>query len=609
MKKLLSTCHRLIKGHELVYYLSLVAQVLMIFSQVFSTFLIKVLTDTLNSTAQIEQGMLIANTDIGKAQYVESWVVYVITAGRGTQFLLDNKVLVLVTALLVTAVISALCSLLRMGLRAYVAAIINGSMQLVVFNHLERLPYSYYKKNKSGDLIQTCTRDLDVIRKFLIGDASNFNYTFWMVVLCFSILMSISSTLTLVSLSLFPLMFIYSFLLIKEVRKRYRATDDSEARMTDKISENLAAVRIVKAFNAEQYEISSFKNYLDDYQVKFLSWRKMSAFFFSSSDVFVFGSKVLSLCFGIYLCYTGEINSGTLVLSFLFVNMMVWPLRDVATSLSNMGQYIASSDRILLILDEPIEDVSTGLTPAIKGDIVFDHAGFKYDDADSEVIHDISFSVKAGSTVAIMGKTGSGKSTLSLLLTRLYDYTSGSIKVDGVELKDIQKSYLRRNIVPVLQDPFLFSKSISQNILMANKKASKDEVIRAARIASVHDTIMNFKEGYDTPVGEKGMSLSGGQKQRVAIARTIISNAPVIIFDDSLSAVDTETDLAIRQNLKELEQGTTTFIVTHRVSTARDADLIVVLEDGRVSEMGTHDELIKKPGLYQRVNDIQSKMA
>jgi ATP-binding cassette subfamily B protein len=421
--------------------------------------------------------------------------------------------------------------------------------------------------------------------------------------------MSISWKLTLVSLCLFPLMFVYSFFLIKEVRKRYRATDDSEGRMTDKINQNLAAVRIVKAFNNESYEVSSFEKILDDYRTKFIHWRKMSSFFFSSSDVFVFGSKLLSLIWGIYLCYTGEINAGTLVISFIFVNMMVWPLREVATTLSNMGEYIASSDRVSLILDEPIEDTQSGLTPKIEGNIVFDHVGFKYDDASISVIQDVSFSVKAGQTVAIMGKTGSGKSTLSLLLTRLYDYTEGSIKIDGVELKDIQKSYLRRNVVPVLQDPFLFSKSVKDNILMANKKASPQDVERAAKIAAIHDTIVNFKEGYDTPVGEKGMSLSGGQKQRVAIARTIVSNAPVLIFDDSLSAVDTETDLMIRQNLKNENKGITTFIITHRISTAMDADLIVVLENGRVSEIGQHQDLIKANGLYKRIYEIQSKMA
>jgi ATP-binding cassette, subfamily B, bacterial len=596
MKKLLRICHALTEGHHLVYWVSIIAQVFMVVMSVFSSFLIKVAIDTI-------QGKL------DKAQNLELWVIGIITGNRGADYLYANAVTVLSVSIAVAGVLAAITSLIRMSLRSWVGALINSSMQLTVFDHLERLPYSYYKKNKSGDLIQTCTRDLDVIRKFLIGDVSSLNYTFWIVILCFSILMGISWKLTVVSLSLFPLMFIYSFFLIKSVRKRYRATDDSEGKMTDKINENLSAVRIVKAFNAERYEIDSFETTLVDYKKKFISWRKLSAFFFSSSDIFVFGSKLLALLWGIYLCSQGEITAGDLVLSFTFVNMMVWPLRDVATSLSNMGQYIASSDRVALILDEPLEDVTSGATPSIKGDIVFDHVEFKYDDASVATIHDVSFSVKAGQTVAIMGKTGSGKSTLSLLLTRLYDYTGGSIKVDGTELKDIQKSYLRRNIVPVLQDPFLFSKSISENILMANKKASKDEVVRAAKIAAIHDTITNFKDGYDTAVGEKGMSLSGGQKQRVAIARTIVSNAPVLIFDDSLSAVDTETDWTIRQNLKELEKGTTTFIITHRVSTAKDADLIVVLNDGKVSQLGTHDELIKEPGLYKRIYEIQSKMA
>lgn len=598
MKKLMRISGLLTQGHHLLYWTSVLSQIFMVASQVFASFLTKVLIDTIEGIEQLD-----------KAVYVEKWVIALITGGSGNQYLIDNQATILPTAILVAAVVSALMSLLRMGLRAYTASVINSSMQLTVFDHLERLPYSYYKRNKSGDLIQTCTRDLDVLRKFLIADVSSVNWTFWICLFCFSILMSISWKLTLVSLCLFPLMFVYSFFLIKEVRKRYRATDDSEGRMTDKINQNLAAVRIVKAFNNESYEVSSFEKILDDYRTKFIHWRKMSSFFFSSSDVFVFGSKLLSLIWGIYLCYTGEINAGTLVISFIFVNMMVWPLREVATTLSNMGEYIASSDRVSLILDEPIEDTQSGLTPKIEGNIVFDHVGFKYDDASIAVIQDVSFSVKAGQTVAIMGKTGSGKSTLSLLLTRLYDYTEGSIKIDGVELKDIQKSYLRRNVVPVLQDPFLFSKSVKDNILMANKKASPQDVERAAKIAAIHDTIVNFKEGYDTPVGEKGMSLSGGQKQRVAIARTIVSNAPVLIFDDSLSAVDTETDLMIRQNLKNENKGITTFIITHRISTAMDADLIVVLENGRVSEIGQHQDLIKANGLYKRIYEIQSKMA
>jgi ATP-binding cassette subfamily B protein len=600
MKKLIKTCAEITRGYHTLFWVSLLTQVLMIVAQVFTSFLIKVTIDSINGLATLNESTA--------QSIVEVWVVSIITGNQGNEFLINNRIIILPVAIVCSSIVTGMTSFLRMALRSYLQSCMNGAMQLTLFNHLERLPYSYYKSHKSGDLIQTCTRDLDVLRKFLIADVSDLNYAFWMVLFCFSILMSISWKLTVVSLCLFPLMFIYSFFLIKEVRNRYRVTDDSEAKMTDKINENLAAVRIVKAFNNERYEIDNFEDTLTDYKGKYIRWRKLSAFFFSSSDIFVFMSKALALCWGIYLCFTKEISGGTLVLSFTFVNMMVWPLRQVATILSNLGQYMASSDRVNLIIDEPIEDVTSGLTPAIKGNIVFNHVGFKYDDGDSEVIHDVTFSIKEGQTVAIMGKTGSGKSTLSLLLTRLYDYTQGSIKIDGVELKDIQKSYLRRNIVPVLQDPFLFSKSIQDNIKMAKKDATYEEVKRAAHIAAVDSTITSFKEGYDTPVGEKGMSLSGGQKQRVAIARTIISNAPVIIFDDSLSAVDTETDLAIRQNLKDLEKGTTSIIVTHRISTAKDADLIIVLEDGKVSESGSHEELIKKDGLYRRINDIQSKM-
>jgi ATP-binding cassette subfamily B protein len=601
MKKFWKTIWFLTDDNHALYIWSLVVQLFMVVSQIFLFYLSKVLVDALTPSG--------SGFALDQAQPLENAVVNMITLGQGKQLIYD-KPWILAIVIVVAGVVTALMSFYRMWLRSQTTAYINKTMQLSLFDHLERLPYSFYKKNKPGDMIQTCTRDCDVVRKFIIADISSITYTFYIVVICFAILMSISWKLTLVSLSPFPFMFVYSFFLIKIVRKRYRATDDSEAVMTDKISENLNAVRIVKAYNNERYEINEFEKTLTDYRHKFIHWRKMSSFFFSSSDIFVFGAKTLSLIFSLYLCFQDptEVSPGTVVLAVTYVNMMVWPLRDVATILSNLGQSLASVDRINKILDEPIEDTTSGVTTPIHGNIVFDHTGFSYEDSKTAVIHDISFEIKAGQTVAIMGKTGSGKSTLSQLLTRLYDYTSGSIKVDGVELKDIQKAYLRRNIVPVLQDPFLFSKTIYENIRLANKKATMEDVKWAANIASVDATIASFKDGYDTPVGEKGVTLSGGQKQRVAIARTIMSNAPVLIFDDSLSAVDTETDLAIRSHLKQLKNNTTTILITHRVSTAKDADLIVVLDEGRVAEIGTHDELVAKPGLYQRIYTIQSRM-
>ncbi|HOR21024.1 MAG TPA: ATP-binding cassette domain-containing protein, partial [Bacilli bacterium] len=239
---------------------------------------------------------------------------------------------------------------------------------------------------------------------------------------------------------------------------------------------------------------------------------------------------------------------------------------------------------------------------------IFENVAFKFDDADKPVLQNVNLKITKGATVAVLGKTGAGKSTLAYLLTRLYDPTSGRILIDGQDITGIARAHIRQNVATVLQEPFLFSKSIISNIRIANPNASEEEVYKAARIADIHDNILTFKQGYETPVGEKGVTLSGGQRQRLAIARTIINKAPILIFDDSLSAVDTETDINIRTALKKRSEETTTFIITHRIATAKDADLIVVLEDGTISEQGTHEQLIKKKGLYQRVYEIQTKL-
>ncbi|MFA5422038.1 MAG: ABC transporter ATP-binding protein [Bacilli bacterium] len=594
MKKYLKLIREAMQGIGKIYIFHIFVLLVSVFFMVLSSFISKILIDTIKG-------------DIFDAPKAGSLELFVATVFGGPQFLSEN-LWVFAIIIITIAIAVSLLAFSRFLIRSYIGPGVARNMQLKLFYHIERLPYTFMKKSRSGDVIQTCTRDEEVFRRFLTGDTYSILYTFFIVAFSFVILFSINWKITLVSMILLPFLFIYSFFVIKEVRVRYRRTDDSEGLMTSKIEENLASVRVVKAYNNEAYEIASFEENLSDYRKKFIHWRKLSAFFFSSSDIFVFGQILLTTLYGIYLAYTGEITVGTLVVSFTFVNMMVWPIRDVATILSNMARAVASMDRLMIILNEPVEDIATGVTPKINGEITFENVAFQFDDADKPVLHDVNLKIKKGATVAVLGKTGAGKSTLAYLLTRLYDPTSGRILIDGTDITYIARSHIRQNVATVLQEPFLFSKTILSNIRIANPNASEEEVYKAARIADIHDSILTFKQGYETPVGEKGVTLSGGQRQRLAIARTIINKAPILIFDDSLSAVDTETDINIRTALKKRSEETTTFIITHRIATAKDADFIIVLEDGTISEQGTHDELIKKKGLYQRVYEIQTKI-
>lgn len=590
MKKYLKIMWDITKGHRGAYLFSFVLQFFAITFMLISTFMTKILIDTIQGDAPT--GIIdIYLTDLfGGQAFLRDrlWIFSIIILGLGIS--------------------RALIFWARMLYRGLVEANIGREMQLKLFSHIERLPYPALKKAKSGDYIQTCTRDEETVRSFVTRQLFGVTYTIIILLESFFILWTLSWEIAVITIAVLPVMFIYSFLLVKRVRKLYRATEDSDGLVSAKIEETLSGIRLVKAYNNEKYEIKEFDNHLNDYRHKFIKWRKLSSFFFASSDVFVFGQIVLTTLFGLYLALNNQITVGTLVVAFSFVTMVVWPVRDVAMTLSNLARAIAAMDRINVILHQPLEDIESGLRPDIKGSIDIENMSFQYDDGDEVILKDINLSVKQGETIAIMGKTGSGKSTLSHLLTRLYDYTSGSIKIDGYELKDISKEHIRQKIATVLQEPFLFSKTIINNLKIANRKASMEDIYRAAQIADIHQNILSFKEGYETKVGEKGVTLSGGQKQRLAIARTIINRAPILVFDDSLSAVDTETDMHIRAALKSRQADTTTLIITHRVATAKDADRIIVLEDGRISQMGSHEQLLKVAGLYRRIYDIQTRM-
>jgi ATP-binding cassette subfamily B protein len=588
--KYLKLLYRFTKGYRKRYLLSFGILFFALTFLLLANFSTKILVDTL-------QG-------IAPSGPVDRWLTQLL----GGQTFLRANLWLLATFILFLGFSRALMFLSRLIIRGNMDVNLGRDIQLDLFYHIERLPYSYIKKNKSGDLIQTCTRDLDIVRNFLVRQVNSIVYTIFLTMIAFTLLMTVSWQIALSSTIVLPFMFIYSYILIKRVRKLFKVTEDSDGLVSAKIEETLSGIRLVKAYNNETYEIQQFNDHLNDYRHKFIRWRLNSSFFFASTDIMVFGQIALTSAFGVYLAATGNISVGTFVVALQFVGQVVWPVRDVAMTLSNLAQAMASIDRLNTILNQPLEDIDHGERPVIQGGIEFKNMSFNYDDSDEVVIKDFSLTIKPGETIAIMGKTGSGKSTLSHLLTRLYDYTSGSIKIDGHELKGIAKEHIRRQIATVLQEPFLFSKTIINNLKIANRNATAEDIQKAAQIADIHQSIINFKDGYDTRVGEKGVTLSGGQKQRLVIARTIISKAPILVFDDSLSAVDTETDINIRTALKKRQEQSTTLIITHRVATAKDADKIVVLDQGRIAEVGTHEQLIKQSGLYRRIFDIQTRM-
>ena len=588
--KYIQLLYRFTKGYRKRYLLSFLILFFALTFLLLANFSTKILVDTL-------QG-------VEPSGPIDSFLTNLL----GGQVFLRTNLWVLAIFILFLGGARALMFFSRLMIRGFMDVNLGKDIQLDLFYHIERLPYAYIKKNKSGDLIQTCTRDLDIVRNFLVRQVNSIVYTIFLTSIAFSILLTVSWEIALSSTIVLPFMFLYALVLIKRVRKLFKVTEDSDGLVSAKIEETLSGIRLVKAYNNETYEIQDFKDHLMDYKKKFIKWRLTSSFFFSSTDILVFGQIALTSAFGVYLTATGNISLGTFVVALQFVGQVVWPVRDVAMTLSNLAQAMASIDRLNTILNQPLEDIESGVRPVIQGVIEFNNMSFNYDDSDEVVIKNFSLVIKPGETIAIMGKTGSGKSTLSHLLTRLYDYSSGSVKIDGVELKTIAKDHIRRQIATVLQEPFLFSKTIINNLKIANSNATAEDIQKAAQIADIHKSIINFKDGYDTRVGEKGVTLSGGQKQRLVIARTIISKAPILVFDDSLSAVDTETDMNIRAALKKRQEQSTTLIITHRVATAKDADKIVVLDQGKIAEVGTHEQLIKQSGLYKRIFEIQTRM-
>ena len=448
---------------------------------------------------------------------------------------------------------------------------------------------------------------MDVIRNFVSNQMLEVFRTVFLVVLYLAIMFSMNGKISLIALAFIPVVAAYSGIFYAKIAKRFRAADEAEGELSSTVQENLTGVRVVRAFGRERFEIDRFDERNNRFANMWIRLGSLLSSYWGIGDL-ITGLQILTVIVaGLLESVNGSLTLGEFLAFVSYNSALIWPVRGLGRILSEMSKAGVSIDRVSDILDaEEEHDAPGALEPPMDGDIVFHHINYCYE-GQKPVLKDIDFTIPAGTTFAILGGTGSGKSTLMHLLDRLYDLPPecGSITVGGVDISCIRRSWLRKNIGMVLQEPFLFSRTIEENIRATRPGASREEVREAARIACVDDAVDDFANGYDTIVGERGVTLSGGQKQRVAIARMLMQQAPIMVFDDSLSAVDSETDAQIRAALKENLSKATVILISHRITTLMQADRILVLDDGRIAELGTHEELIHRDGIYKRIYDIQ----
>ena len=477
-----------------------------------------------------------------------------------------------------------------------------------LFSHIERLPFSWHMKNHTGDIIQRCTSDLDTMRNFISEQLTNVIRIIVLLILSIFFMVRMNLSLTLIALIPVPFVIGYSLIFFGKISRGFRACDENEGILSTMAQENLTGVRVVRAFGRERYEKDRFEKHNDYYTGLWSKLASVMSFYWSSQDILSGVEVLLVVVFGAVFCIQDKMTSGEYIAFISYNSMLVWPVRMLGRMISEMSKAGVSIERIRYIMNsEEEKDPENAVTPSIDGDIVFDHVNFAYEDC-PEILHDISFEMKAGSTLGILGGTGSGKSTLVLLLDKMYELPEGcgTISIGGTDIRKIRTEWLRQNIGMVLQEPFLFSRTLKENLGIVSPAITMEEIREAARTACLDETIASFSKGYETFVGERGVTLSGGQKQRAAIARMLTQKVPIMIFDDSLSAVDTETDAKIRAALEAKFGSASIILISHRITTLSKADKILVLDGGRIVEQGTHEELCRAGGIYQQISEIQS---
>lgn len=493
------------------------------------------------------------------------------------------------------------------------------NMRDTLFTHVQKLPMSWHDKNQTGDIIQRCTSDVEVIRNFVVTQLLEVFRTIFLVAVSFGMMVAMNVKLSMIVLLFVPLVVVYSAVFYRLIARRFTDADEAEGALSTVVQENATGVRVVRAFGREKYEMDRFLEKNNAFANLWIRLGTLSGLYWGVGDLITGLQVVTIIVLGAVEAVHGNISVGEFVAFASYNTALVWPIRGLGRILSDMSKAGVSFDRVDYILgsreegyrkeassEATAKDADSGGKLWKSYDISFSHVDFQYEDG-KKVLDDVSFYIPQGATFGILGGTGSGKSTIVQLLERFYSLKDqkSAITIGGKDIREIPLEQLRRNIGMVLQEPFLYSRTIRENIAASRPEATLEEIREAARIACVDDAIMNFPDGYETLVGERGVTLSGGQRQRVAIARMLLQKAPIMVFDDSLSAVDSETDHKIRQALKECMKDTTVILISHRITTLMGASQILVLNQGKMEEMGTHQELIERNGIYRQIYEIQ----
>jgi ATP-binding cassette subfamily B protein len=544
------------------------------------------------------------------ANAVRPWIV---------RLLIDNSLLaskheLLLPYVLLIVAVSALRALSHFGQRYSMestAQKVIYDLRNVLYGHLQKLSFSYYDDAQTGQLMSRVTSDVETLRRLLGFGIVHLLSAVISFSLTLTLMFRLDWKLTLLSLGTLPFLSYVILQFSSKVRPAYRSIQEEVARMTAVLQENVTGVRVVRAFAQEEAEKAKFHEVNWSFFQRQLHAVRMWAYYFPMMNFISALGTSMVLWYGGSQVIRGEISVGSLVAFNTYLMMLVVPLRMVGWVANLFQRAIASGDRVFEILDttSAVKSQPGALDPGVlKGHVVFEQVSFSYGQEDERhVLDGIDLEVLPGQTVALLGATGSGKSTIIQLIPRFYDVTGGRIMVDGIDIRSMDLNSLRRQVGIVLQETFLFSTSLQENIAYGRPDATLEEVEAAARAARIHDFVMTLKDGYQTLVGERGVGLSGGQKQRVAIARALLTDPRILILDDSMSSVDTETEHQIQQALAALQEGRTTFVIAQRLSTVKNADAIVVLQDGRIIDRGTHDELMGRSGFYREIYELQFK--